>query len=144
MLHIGPERENHDEEYFQMITMKRSLLALALIAVAIPSTAYATCTLYQHRDYRGSHYALGNGDGMKMVNGETRCHSVSHGSGGSCTYYEPSWNDQVSSFRVRNGCTLTLWQHVNRGGARFRSSDSYTYVGGGWNDQASEARCTCN
>lgn len=125
------------------IKLKRSLLAMAVVAITVPSTAYAACTLYQHRDYGGSRYALGAGDKMRMVNGETTCWTVSHGRGGACTYYEPSWNDQLSSFKVRSGCTLTLWQHINRQGARFRSSSSYRYVGSGWNDQASEASCTC-
>jgi hypothetical protein len=115
----------------------------AVISIAVPSTAYAGCTLYQHRDYGGSRYRLDGGDGMKMVRGETLCSSVSHGSGGGCTYFEPSWNDQVSSFKVTNGCRLTLWQHANKGGARFRSDNSYKFVGGGWNDVASAASCTC-
>jgi len=115
----------------------------AVISIAVPSTAYAKCTLYQHRNYGGSGYTLDGGDGMKMVRGETMCSSVSHGSGGGCTYFEPSWNDQVSSFKVKNGCMLTLWQHVGKRGARFEANQSYTFVGSGWNDVASEARCTC-
>ncbi len=127
-----------------LVTRVFAASLLAVISIAVPSAAYANCTIYQHRDYRGSHYSLGDGDGMKMVNGETLCHSVSHGSGGgSCTYFEPSWNDEVSSFKVTNGCTLTLWQDVGKRGARFRSDRSYKFVGSGWNDVASEASCSC-
>jgi syncollin len=115
----------------------------AVISIAVPSTAYAGCTLYQHRDYGGARYGLDGGDGMRMVRGETICTAVSHGPGGGCTYSEPSWNDQVSSFRVTNGCTLTLWQHIDKRGARFRSDRSYKYVGSSWNDEASEASCSC-
>ena len=125
--------------------MHSHLKTLLLIAgsMAISSSVYASCTLYQHRDYGGSSYALGDGDAMIMRRGESICSSVSHGPGGSCRYYEPSWNDQLSSFRVTNGCTLTLYVNFNRGGARFRSNRSYRYVGSSWNDEASEAYCSC-
>jgi hypothetical protein len=80
---------------------------------------------------------------MKMVRGETQGCKSSNGEWCGYTYFEPSWNDQVSSFKVSQGCTLTLWQHVNQGGAQFKSAKSYKYVGSGWNDQASEAYCYC-
>jgi syncollin len=120
-----------------------SVLALAC-STAISAEALAACTIYQHRDYGGSHWTLGHLDRMKMVDGESLgCTTNGHGSGCESTLYEPSWNDQVSSFRVSGGCTLSLWQHIDEGGARFRSSRSYKYVGGSWNDQASEALCMC-
>jgi syncollin len=120
-----------------------SLLAFACCA-AISTPALATCTIYQHRDYGGSGWTLGHFERMKMVNGESvGCTTNGHGSGCESTIYDPSWNDQVSSFRVSGGCTLSLWQHVNGGGSRFRSNRSYRYVGGRWNDQASEALCMC-
>ena len=36
------------------------------------------------------------------------------GATGYIAYYQPSWNDQVSSFQVNGGrgCTLTLYQHA--------------------------------
>jgi hypothetical protein len=58
--------------------------------------------------------------------------------------YDNSWNDQVSSFRVSRGCTLTLWEDVGQGGHHFRSNRSYTYLGSNWNDKASEAYCECD
>lgn len=124
---------------------KITLAAVALAAVVASSTAYAGCTLYQHRDYGGSKWGLDHFERMKMVNGESLgCTTNGHGGGCESVTYNPSWNDQVSSFRVTPGCTLTLWQHVNQGGARFRSSTSYKYVGDRWNDQASEALCMCH
>jgi hypothetical protein len=60
--------------------------------------------------------------------------------------YNTTWNDQVSSFRVGNGCTITLWQHVQGcrgGGAHFRANRSYSYVGSAWNDQTSFVECNC-
>jgi hypothetical protein len=112
-------------------------------SIVISSPVYASCTLYQHRDYQGSRYTLGDGDAMIMRRGETICSAVSHGSGGSCTYHEPSWNDELSSFKVSGGCTMTLYENFNRSGARFRSNRSYKYVGSRWNDEVSEAYCTC-
>jgi hypothetical protein len=66
---------------------------------------------------------------------------VAQSCGGGCesTIYNASWNDQVSSFKVTPGCTLTLWQHINQRGGRFGSSQSYRYVGGGWNDELPQA-----
>lgn len=110
------------------------------------ASAYASagCTLFQHRDFGGSRYNLGHLDRMIMVRGEsTGCTTNGHGGGCESTLYEPSWNDQVSSFKVTPGCTLTMWQHVNQSGARFHTSKSYRYVGDRWNDQASEALCVC-
>ena len=127
--------------------MKHSLMsALAAAAVLLsPAAANAGCTLYQHRDYGGSHWSLSDFERMVMTNGESLgCTTNGHGGGCESTTYEPSWNDQVSSFRVSQGCTLSLWVDVNEGGARFRSDTSYKYVGGRWNDKASEALCMCN
>ena len=130
--------------------MKRSnrmrLLTSTLAAAAIlgPGLAHAGCTLYQHRDYGGAHYTLGHMERMVMTRGESLgCTTNGHGGGCESTLHRPGWNDQVSSFKVTPGCTLTLWQHVNQGGAHFRSNVSYKYVGDRWNDQASEALCTC-
>lgn len=97
------------------------------------------CTLYEHRDYGGARYTLGNGDVLYMV----REPDVGTSDGIHRFLYEPSWNDKVSSFKVEGGCTLTLWEHVNRGGHHFTANRSYTFVGDGWNDKASQADCTC-
>ncbi len=117
---------------------------LAAGLMLAPAVADAGCRLFQHRDYGGSGYTLNHLDRMIMVEGEsTGCTTNGHGGGCESTIYNASWNDQVSSFKVTPGCTLTLWQHVNQGGGRFRSSKSYLYVGGNWNDEASEALCMC-
>jgi syncollin len=121
-----------------------TLAAAALVAIVASGTAHASCTLYQHRDYGESKWTLRHLERMKMVNGESvGCTTNGHGGGCESIIYNASWNDHVSSFKVTSGCTLTLWQHVNAGGARFRSSKSYKYVGDAWNDEASEALCMC-
>lgn len=126
----------------------KNLLISALTAAGIasaPSIASADCTIYQHRDYGGSHWTLSDYERMIMTNGEDLgCTTNGHGGGCESTIHDSSWNDQVSSFRVNNGCTLSMWVDVGQGGARFRSSRSYKYVGGAWNDQASEAVCSCH
>jgi len=100
-----------------------------------------TCTLYEHRDYGGAHYTLRNGDAFYMVRNPDP--GVGKSDGIHRFIYEPSWNDKLSSFKVEGGCTLTLWEHVNRGGHRFTANRSYTFVGDGWNDKASQADCSC-
>ncbi|WP_246675317.1 peptidase inhibitor family I36 protein [Mesorhizobium sp. B2-3-4] len=113
-------------------------VAIGMLASAA-NAASRTCTIYSDRDFGGSHWTLGSGDDMKMVNAP----DVGISDGIHRFIYEPSWNDQVSSFKVKRGCTITLWEHVDRGGHHFRSSSSYSYVGSGWNDKASEAECDC-
>ncbi len=120
----------------------RPVLAIGLTLA--PLAAHAGCRIFQHRDYRGSGYTLNHFERMKMTRGESLgCTTNGHGGGCESTIYDRSWNDQVSSFKVTNGCTLSLWQNLNEGGARFRSSRSYLYVGSRWNDEASEALCMC-
>jgi len=109
------------------------------LMVSTANAANRTCTIYSDRDYGGSHWTLGHRDDMKMVNPP----DVGISDGIHRFIYEPSWNDKVSSFKVGRGCTITLWEHVERGGHHFRSSRSYSYVGSGWNDRASEAECDC-
>ena len=66
-----------------------------------------------------------------------------YGGGGYRILYRPRWNDHVSSFRVTDGCSITLWDHIDEGGARWRTYKCYICVGDGWNDEVSEVLCTC-
>lgn len=114
----------------------RSVAASAALLGAW-SNAQAGCTVYQHRDYGGSSWALDHNGTLQMA-GERLCHSQY-----GCNDYAPSWNDQISSFRVTAGCTIELSQHTHGGGAKMVRSNSVKYVGGGWNDQASWVECYC-
>ena len=113
-------------------------LSMGLSGTAVQA-ANRTCTIFQHRDFGGAHWTLGHRDDMKMVDEP----DLGTSDGIHRFIYDPSWNDQVSSFKVGPGCTITLWEHVDRGGHHFRSSRSYSYVGDNWNDKASEAECDC-
>ena len=121
----------------------------AVAALTLATPALADCTLWEHRDFVGAQWWLDDGEVMQMIDdpscteddGEVICTSVSHGQ--DWTIYEASWNDAVSSFEVGAGCEIFLWEHVNQGGARFRTYRSYSYVGDDWNDQVSEVLCTC-
>jgi syncollin len=97
------------------------------------------CTIFEHINFGGAHFTLHNGDYLQMIDPP----DVGTSDAIHRYIYRSAWNDQVSSFKVSGGCTLTLWEHVNRGGHRFRSNKSYKYVGDGWNDRASEAICEC-
>ena len=114
------------------------LCSLSLALGCAP--AWAGCTVYQHRDYGGAHWGLGNADELQMGGGEPIGKT-----GGGRIYYQPSWNDQISSFKVSQGCSITLWQHAGTHGYghTFKASKSYNYVGDGWNDQASWVYCSC-
>jgi peptidase inhibitor family I36 len=118
------------------------LVLTALAGITASSiAAEATCTVYQHRDYKGSHWTLRGREALQVA-GEP-CGATG---GDYRIYYQPSWNDQVSSFRVTNGCTITLWEHARGcggGGHHFRSNRSYTYVGDAWNDKTSFVDCVC-
>lgn len=122
--------------------MKISKLGVIVTSAVlfVPVAAHAGCTIYEDRDFKGASYYLANKTELVMTRAPALGVSRSHG---PTTYYEPSWNDQVSSFKVSAGCTITLYQHANETGSIFRTSKSYSYVGSGWNDQASYASCSC-
>jgi hypothetical protein len=132
--------------------MKKRFLQLGLGAalllqftVGVTQGHAAGCTVYQHRDYKGSGYHLSPGDRLQVA-GEPCGMSQSHGKSRGRYHYQPSWNDQVSSFKVTRGCTITLWQHAqgcSGGGKHFRSDQSFTYVGSKWNDKTSFVECLC-
>jgi hypothetical protein len=128
--------------------ISRNLANAIVVAAAccIATPALAQCVVYQHRDYKGSSYRLNAGDTLQM--GGERCgHTQSHGTARGRMLYNTTWNDQVSSFTVARGCTITLWQHIQGcrgGGAHFRANQSYKYVGSRWNDQTSFVECVCN
>lgn len=104
------------------------------------------CRVYQHRDFGGASWGLSSGEILAGLPDQGINQTCSHV---SCTiYWRPDWNDQISSFRVARGHTITLWQHIDgsrippRGyGAHFRTYKSYKYVGSGWNDQTSLVEC---
>lgn len=101
--------------------MKHSLVTtlIAVATIVAPVAAEAGCTLYQHRDYGGSRWGLDDYERMIMIDGEPLgCTTNGHGDGCESTTYNSSWNDHVSSFKVTSGCTLTMWEHINQGGAR--------------------------
>lgn len=123
------------------------VLAAGLGLAALPSAAQ-DCTVYQHRDYQGAHWGLGAGERLAGLRDPGINQTCSHS---NCQiYWRADWNDQISSFRVRSGCTVTLSEHIDgsrippRGyGAHFRSNKSYRYVGSRWNDKASLVECAC-
>ncbi|MDC0667686.1 hypothetical protein [Nannocystis radixulma] len=119
--------------------------ALAATLIAQPLVAHAQgCTIYQHRDFGGSSWWFDDGDRMIMIEGEDL--GCVNSEGGSCgyTYYEASWNDQLSSYTVEPGCEIWMWEDIDEGGAQWHSDRSYSYVGSDWNDEVSEVYCACS
>lgn len=118
-------------------------LAAALIAQPLVARAQG-CTIYQHRDFQGSSWWFNDQDRMIMVDGEDLGCVTSGGWSCGDTYYEASWNDQLSSYSVDPGCEIWMWVDINEGGAHWHSDRSYSYVGDDWNDQVSEVYCDCS
>lgn len=124
--------------------MKRRIAAALIAVIAMqPVAAFAQCTLYQHRDYGGARFVLGNGDTLFMKNNPNPGLGSTTNGHGDETYYNKSWNDEVSSFKLSPGCTIALWKNHDRKGDRWSTDKSYKYVGSKWNDEASTAQCTC-
>lgn len=130
-----------------MKTRHGGLLALGLGLAALPAMAQ-DCTVYQHRDYGGAHWTIRSGERLAGLRDPGINQTCSHA---NCqVFWRADWNDQISSFRVRRGCTVTLWEHIDGGrvpprgfGAHFRTDRSYRYVGSRWNDKASLVECSC-
>ena len=122
------------------------LTSAVLFTVAVfstPAITEASCTIFEHRDYGGAKFTLHDNDRIIMAQGESIGMTTNGHGGGYTIRYRPAWNDVVSSFSVTEGCTITLWEHINEGGARWRTYKSYRYVGDAWNDEVSEVLCTC-
>src|SRR5215211_1044496 len=118
----------------------RITFAAAALLVLSTASSYAQCAIvYQHSDYRGASLSLG--DGAFVTFGQ-------HSGGGTAVGgYAPSmgdrwWNDQISSFRLRRGCSLYVWQHADAAGRRRVYTTSFKKLGE-WNDQISTVRCGC-
>ncbi|QWF16932.1 hypothetical protein [Lysobacter capsici] len=130
-----------------MTIFLRIIIATGLGLAALPSAAQ-DCTVFEHRDYGGARRSIAAGEVLAGLEDPGVNQTCSHS---NCAIdWQPNWNDDISSFRVRKGCTITLSEHIDgsrippRGyGAHFRSSKSYRYVGSAWNDKASLVECSC-
>jgi syncollin len=124
------------------MTCFHSAVISGAVLFASASASLSNCTIFQHRDFGGSGYTVGSHETLIMDEGE------SYGCSGheACDYttYEPSWDDELSSFQVGPGCVITLWEDDDRDGAYFQADTSYSYVGGAWNDEASAVNCVCD
>lgn len=87
-----------------------------------PTPPKPVCTLYEHINFQGA---------TKRFYGDM-------------SWIGDSWNDKVSSVNVPQGCSLTIYQHINYGGDnRVFGAGQYPSLGNLWNDQMSSGRCTC-
>ncbi|MBA3544901.1 MAG: peptidase inhibitor family I36 protein [Nannocystis sp.] len=93
------------------------------VEAVVEGTFLGTCaTLYEHKDFKGSRLEVNKG-AVKWIGGP--------------------WNDQVSSLKVRAGCVLNAYEHVNFGGAHKAFQANVPWVGAGWNDKISSFVCSC-
>ena len=123
---------------------------IALIAfVAAPALASVTagpqnrgsCTVYEMRNQGGTWLRVRNGQEYNFARSD-------YGTTGISEY--PEWNDDISSARLDPGCTLTVWEHINRGGQSRSWSAAgnrgflLNYPGDFWNDRISSLICQCH
>lgn len=116
---------------------------LIVFTITSVQVANAGCTIFQHSNYEGASFTLNHLERIIMVKGRNSKCVTDAGRNCGSVVYEASWNDQVSSFTVTSGCTLTIWEHINEGGAKVIATKSFSYIGDRWNDQVSEAFCLC-
>ena len=88
-----------------------------------PQVNFNGCIYYQHANFEGEQRAITDGTGRRYVGDH--------------------WNDQISSIACRPGCSVTVYEHRDYGGAHMTFHPNIQYVGDGWNDQISSmvARC---
>jgi hypothetical protein len=82
------------------------------------------CLAYLHRDFAGPAITQNAGRGWSYVGG--------------------SWNDKISSLRMRSGCRVVAYQHRDYQGDSTVFRGDHRYVGDLWNDQISSWKCSCD
>ena len=119
--------------------MRITIMATVLLALST-ATSYAQCAIvYQHSDYQGRSLSLADGSFVTFGRHSEGGTAV----GGSAPRMGDTWwNDQISSFKLRRGCSLYVWQHADAAGNRRVFTTPYKKIGS-WNDQVSTVRCGC-
>lgn len=88
-----------------------------------PGGRYLGCTVYRDANYQGPREFARDGDAPAFV-GQT-------------------WNDQVSSIRCDQGCSLEAFEHAEFAGQREVYRGDVAFVGPLWNDRISAWRVSC-
>ena len=96
----------------------------SVVALSGPDFDYLGCAVYEHSDFQGA--------------------SRGFVSGADLSYVGDDWNDTISSLACHPRCSLTIYEHVDYQGARFRLVGAISYVGDAWNDQISGLSVRCN
>jgi Peptidase inhibitor family I36 len=87
-----------------------------------PDVPFMGCIAYEHRDFGGAKFTFRGNVNVK--------------------YIGDRWNDKISSFACRGGCTMTFFEHRDFKGAH-RSWGTTQYVGDDWNDSISSLYVRC-
>lgn len=88
-----------------------------------PGGRFQGCTVYRDANYLGPREFARDGDAPRFVG--------------------PAWNDQISSLRCDEGCTLEAYEHADFAGQQERFRGDVAFVGPGWNDRISAYRVSC-
>jgi syncollin len=115
-----------------IISAVPKIVTLGFLCLLPVTNAWASCTLYEHRDFGGGKLFLSDNERVRMINNT-----------GDGVYARPDWNDRVSSYRVGRNCTLFMWEHAYQGGWKLTRGGELSYIGNRRNDKVSEALCSC-
>lgn len=122
----------------------KAFLTIVFSFVALSSAVGADCVVFEHRDFKGARLDIHNFERIKMTNGESvGCTTNGHSAGCWSTLHRPAWNDKISSYWVRRGCVLEMWEHVDARGWQLTRTGAMAFIGGKRNDKVSEALCRC-
>jgi hypothetical protein len=89
-----------------------------------PTPPFEGCRFYEHRDYGGHHFDINSNHDYSWMGG--------------------AWNDKISSFACSAGCTATLFEDRDFGGANVTWGGFIEYVGSFWNDRTSSIKIACS
>lgn len=110
--------------HFTPFVLAFGLVLTASFALPLSAQAKECAKIYEHVDYEGMSWSVSDGDNINWI-GDT-------------------WNDMISSFKVRSGCSFTIYEHARFEGAwQTFTSNVRNAVDARWNDYVSSYTCVC-
>lgn len=120
--------------------MIKKLLATAFILQSLPAMGESCATLYEHANYGGAAYSIGEKQGSDigviMIERRRWRGNLKGWSG-----RDRSWNDAISSVKVKKGCELVTYPHGGFQGKADKFHGDFRQVHP--NDSISSIYCSC-
>ncbi len=98
-----------------------AMLASGLVLGTVAAQAQQACTAYEHANFQGRSFGLGTNKSVansKLTN-------------------------NISSFKMVNGCSIIAYSEPNFRGPSVSWNRNVSFVGKQWNDVISSYRCVC-